>query len=228
MRKYGIQYVAGGPPRTPVLRPIRQSMYDREPVSGPYRKSIFFVDCMKTQDGRSKDKTFTNMTQNGQLGLPLEFDMFSIGLYPVAANEEYLEAFHLFMHSSAVLEWYFGASTRWLQQAISTMPSRAPGNYYVADEKTGLLYRVTVRDGKLTAVPIENWYKEWETTKFLFDPMLKSRIPSKFVNMTTPDKKPRHIHSNESFRADIETSENIGPEFDLYVAMEGVLYAQVL
>jgi hypothetical protein len=69
----GVQYVVGTPPQTPVLRPLRQPLYDSEYlVNGSQAKVSLFVDNKKFATGASKTEVDTNMTQSGQLGYPLK------------------------------------------------------------------------------------------------------------------------------------------------------------
>lgn len=51
----GIQYVVGTPPQTPVLRPLRQPLYDTDMFDhGQTDKMQLFVDAKKFQDGTQK------------------------------------------------------------------------------------------------------------------------------------------------------------------------------
>jgi hypothetical protein len=68
----GIQYVVGTPPQTPVLRPLRQPIYDTEKlVNGATAKLQLFSDHKKFADGTAKTEADTNQTQSGALGYPL-------------------------------------------------------------------------------------------------------------------------------------------------------------
>jgi len=73
----GVQYVVGTPPQTPVLRPLRQPLYDTELMAnGQVNKVSLFVDNKRfALTGAAKNEGDTNMTQSGQLGYPLEFDL---------------------------------------------------------------------------------------------------------------------------------------------------------
>lgn len=75
-QRTGVQYVVGTPPQTPVLRPLRQPLYDSERLAdGQTLAAELFVDNKKFADGTTKRECDTNMTQSGQLGYPLEFDL---------------------------------------------------------------------------------------------------------------------------------------------------------
>ena len=71
----GVQYVVGTPPQTPVLRPLRQPLYDSELITnGQTQKVSLFVDNKRfALTGVAKTEADTNMTQSGQLGFPLNF-----------------------------------------------------------------------------------------------------------------------------------------------------------
>jgi len=74
MAEQGVQYVSGTPAQTPVLRPLRQPLYDTELMSNGDTQQILFADNRKFSGGVSKNLSDTNMPQSGTLGFPLEFD----------------------------------------------------------------------------------------------------------------------------------------------------------
>jgi hypothetical protein len=73
---HGVQYVVGTPAQTPVLRPLRQPIYDSEiyPAAG-VRELQVFVNNTTFAAGGAKTENDTNLTQGGSLGTPLEFDL---------------------------------------------------------------------------------------------------------------------------------------------------------
>lgn len=217
----GVKYVTGTPPQTPVLRPVRTRLYDREQVWGGITRTQFFCDNMKTADGRQKDETFTNMTQSGQLGYPLEFDAVAVAIYPVAGDESYAKIYSEFIFSDYVLKWFFGSQTLWLQEPISTLKVSGPMSDVFIDKKNGKPYRLTVRDGK--AVPVE--VEKYEAT--IID-KLNHRLITRYMNLTTPDRKARRISSTESFHGDVVRGTGpVGPPIDVYMGIEGILYRQL-
>ncbi|MGH8897021.1 MAG: hypothetical protein ACRDZ4_08380, partial [Egibacteraceae bacterium] len=72
--KQGVQYVSGTPPQTPVLRPLRQPLYDTEIFTNGDTQQVLFTDNKKFAGGTAKSLADTNMPQSGTLGFPLEFD----------------------------------------------------------------------------------------------------------------------------------------------------------
>lgn len=219
----GVKYVTGMPPQTPVLRPVRTRMYDREQVWGGHKRVQFFVDNRRTADGRLKDETFTNMWQSGQLGYPLIFDVASISISPLSSEPEYVDIYEKFIYSDYVLRWVFGAQTPWAEQPISLLRVRGPVDGIFFDKKTGKGYRVVVKDGKLEAVEVKNA----EQTKMLV-PDLGSRLITRYMDMTTPDRKARRIESTESFHGQIFREDGpSGKPIDVYLCMDGILYKQI-
>jgi hypothetical protein len=122
----GIQYVIGTPP-TPVLRPLRQPLYDTVFLDGKVGRQQAFVDNRFFTDHKGKTTQDTNLTQSGQLGYPLEFDLDHL----VLVFQEYpsVDAVRkLLRHLTAV--WFFGANVPWLRASFSSLepwhPKDAP------------------------------------------------------------------------------------------------------
>jgi hypothetical protein len=212
-----VQYVYGVPPQTPVLKGLRQKLYDRERiVGGRLPGAQFFVDCRKTADGRVKDQSFTNLWQSGQLGYPLEYDLVTVGVYPVSGDPEYTERYNRFASSDAVLRWFFGANVPWLTIPLALMKRSPVAESFIRDEATGEPYRIVVRNGAVTAEKL--------TSPVRMDHETVVRV----ANMTSLDKKMRRISSTESFRVEIATPDRDGPyDMDVFVAMDGIYWCQL-
>ena len=222
----GVQYVIGTPPQMPVLRPLREHVYDREPVWGPMKESLFFVDNRDTSDGRKKDVSFTNMWQCGQLGFPLEFDLTFLSIRPVRSDLPYVEQYERFVWSSSVFSWFFGCQTKVLEMPVTGMSIRGPLDQRLRDPVTGKLYRLTVQNG--VVVPVET---ESDGVPTPPESGLLHRLITRYVNMTVPDRKARRITSTESFKGEIKNydrgEQGTGKDIDVYVCMEGIFYKQI-
>lgn len=215
----GVQYVTGAPPQSPVLRPHRIRMYDREQVWGGVSRIQFFTDNRHTADGRDKDATFTNMTQSGQLGYPLEMDVVSISISPVSSDEEYAKVYERFINSDYVFRWYFGSNTLWFEQPISLMRVRTSQTDVYFDEERKRAYRLGIKDGKVVAIDLG------DAIAPLFGPVLEPRLMTRFVDLTTHKKEARRVQSTESFHAEImHPNSPGGGSIDVYVCMDGILY----
>lgn len=120
-RVVGAQYVVGSPPATPVLRPLKQPMYDTEvyPAAGVGRLQFFVNAANIAATGAAKTLADTNMTQNGQLGSPLEFDL--IGFNVEVARGTTLDD-HNGIFNTGVFQWVFGPSTPWLTVPLTRIP----------------------------------------------------------------------------------------------------------
>ncbi len=133
-RVVGAQYVVGSPPATPVLRPLKQPMYDTEiyPAAGAGRIQWFVNSATIAATGAAKTLAETNMTQNGQLGTPLEFDLigfnFEIEYGTTMADRAQIE-------NTGVFIWIFGQNTPWLTVPITRIPegSGVAGNSTAAN-----------------------------------------------------------------------------------------------
>lgn len=102
----GIQYVVGTPPQTPVLRPLRQPLYDTEKLTnGQTTKAQLFADNKKFADGTTKLECDTNMTQSGSLGYPLEFDLVG---FLTELERGATRAQHNDIYTKIVFKWFFG------------------------------------------------------------------------------------------------------------------------
>ena len=106
-----VEYVLGPPP-TPVLRPLKQALVDTEryPKDGSITRVILFADNKKFADGTEKTSAHTNMTQSGQLGFPLLYDLHWLELHMDGDPED---CKRLLPHTS--LTFFFGCNTPWLR-----------------------------------------------------------------------------------------------------------------
>jgi len=170
----GVQYIVGTPPQTPVLRPLRQPIFDSELLPGApatFGETQIHVDPRNfALTGAPKGPADTNMTQPSSLGTPLEFDLvgfnFQInrGVSRVNSNTVY---------NNGAYEWIFGQSTRWLNTQLSRVP-----------EGVAAFGSVSTAVAGTEASILSNG---WPQVTNLF-------------NFTTPDRLARRITSTESFR----------------------------
>jgi hypothetical protein len=104
----GVQYVVGTPPQTPVLRPLRNPLYDSELLNqGQTAKVSLFVNNRNfaLAPGAAKTEVDTNLTQAGQLGYPLEFDLVG---FVLEVQRGATRAQHNDIYNKTVLKWFFG------------------------------------------------------------------------------------------------------------------------
>lgn len=217
----GVQYITGKPPQSPILRPLRTRLYDREQVWGGIMRVGFFMDNHRTADGRLKDKSFTNMTQSGSLGYPLEFDLVQLSISPCSGDPEYAKTYEQFINSDYVFKWYFGAQVQWFERPISLMNIRGPATETFLDKETKKAYRLSIIKGKLTPVEVGDARIPEMTTP----DDLGSKLLTRFIDATTPQREARRVHSTESFHGEINRGTGPqGPMIDVYVCMDGILY----
>lgn len=201
-QRTGVQYVVGTPPQTPVLRPLRQPLYDSEKfTNGQTQSALLFTDNRKFQDGTQKTEADTNMTQSGQLGYPLEFDLvgFLLELARGTTRAQFND-----IYNKVVFKWFFGQNVPWLRIKLTKMP-----------EGIGATGSVSTTVAATEASIISNGWG----------------VVTNFYNFTTPDRKARRISSTESFKNElaIATALSIGSGQVVKVTtwMLGILYAQL-
>lgn len=120
MGQTGVQYVTGTPPQTPVLRPLRQPLYDTEKfTNGQTRPTTLFTDHKKFADGTTKTECDTNLTQDSQLGYPLEFDL--VGFLTELERGVTL-ADHQDIYNKVAFKWFFGQNVPWLRVPLTKIP----------------------------------------------------------------------------------------------------------
>lgn len=218
--KLGVQYVVGSPPG-PILKPVRTRLYDREQVWGGIIRTEFFTDSRRTGDGRVKNDCFTNLTQSGMLGTPLMFDLMALSISPVAGDDEYAETYWKFINSDYVLRWYFGQMSKFTAQPIALMRTRHPTGEILIDKITKKPYRLTVRNGK--AVPVE--VDQYDVPQMDVGERRSERLQTRYIDVTTPDRKPQRIESTTLFRGELYRDTGpCGPPIDVYLCMDGILY----
>ena len=198
--------MVGTPPQTPILRPLKQCLYDKVRLLTNMVEAMAFVDCRFYEDHVSKTEADTNMTQSGQLGYPLEYDMTSVAVHPSGRGEEYKRRWDQWIGAGWVFKWIFGCNTPWNRTAVALMQERFPTRYMaeLAELRNRTDFPEILR-------------------------LIASEVPlPRYVEMTTPDRKPRRISSCESFRAQFQKAApwDMG-EFSFYTVVHGVLYAQL-
>lgn len=174
----GIQYVIGDPPASPVLRCLKQPLYDKliVPEDGRMSQVVLFDDHKFFPDHSLKTGKDTNMTQSGMLGYPLEYDLSWIDL-----------KFEKFAHPDDVrrvlrgltFKWLRGQNTPWLRVTLSGFEP------------------LLMTEGVLSDTLKEHVSKELAVFK---DAGIWTRYR---VSVLTPDGKPQRITSVESFRVEI-------------------------
>jgi hypothetical protein len=206
-------YVVGTPPQTPVLRPLRQALYDRIILRNAMTRTSAFTDSRFFDDHTVKTQADTNMTQSGQLGYPLEYDLMDVAVHPSGRGEEYKRKWDHFISESVVATWIFGCNTPWARYAISIMEERFPS-----------LRNNDMRD-----------FMETPGFPEILAAIAREVPLPRYINMTAPGRLTgqgatgRRIQSTESFRMDFDMSARPwpGPNFDFFAVMHGILYAQL-
>jgi len=200
----GIQYVVGTPPQTPVLRPLRQPLYDAEHLAnGQTLTAQLFIDNKKFADGTPKLECDTNMTQSSQLGYPLEFDLVGF-----VFETDYGTTRSQFnnIYDSVVFKWFFGQNVPWLRIRLTKMPQGIGPQGSVST------------DGNASPVEASIISNGWG-------------VVTNFFNFTTPDRKARRISSTEAFHNDLTIcaalSLGSGAVVKVLTWMLGILYAQL-
>lgn len=201
-QRTGIQYVVGTPPQTPVLRPLRQPLYDTEKLTNTQTlKSQLFADNKKFSDGTPKAECDTNLTQSGQLGYPLEFDLVG---FLVELERGTSRSDHNDIYTKIVFKWFFGQNVPWLRIRLTKLP-----------EGIGTTGSVSI-DGNSSGTEESIISNGWG-------------VVTNFYNFTTPDRKARRISSTESFRNDMEicAALSLAATRKITTWMLGILYAQL-
>jgi hypothetical protein len=171
----GVQYVVGTPPQTPVLRPLRQPLYDSEFLANGQTGTVsFFQDNKKFATGAQKQASDTNMTQSGQLGYPLEFDLVGF-LFECARGTTRTQENSIYQN--CVWNWFFGQNVPWLRCKLTKIPEGIGS--------TGSVALGTAANTEASIIS-NGW-----------------GVVTNFYNFTTPDRKARRISSTESFRMDL-------------------------
>jgi hypothetical protein len=202
MPKQGVQYVSGTPPQTPVLRPLRQPLYDTEKFANGDTQQVLFTDNKKFADGTAKSLCDTNMPQSSTLGFPLEFD--HVGFVFELERARTRPDFNI-IYGCSVFEWIYGQVTRWLQIRLTRIPEGiTPSGSVSIDGNAGPAEASIIGNG-------------WG-------------VVSNFYNFTTPDRKARRITSTESFKNPIlffPALANLAATRKGTTFMLGILYGQL-
>jgi len=170
----GVQYVVGTPPQTPVLRPLRQPVFDSEllpAAPAAFPETLIHVNNRTfALTGAAKGPADTNMTQPSQLGSPLEFDLvgFNFQIDRGVALQN-----HNVVYNNGSYHWIFGQSTEWLNTQLTRVP-----------EGVGQYGTVTTTVAATQLSILANGYP----------------LVTNIYNFTTPDRLARRITSTESFR----------------------------
>ncbi len=200
--KQGVQYVSGTPPQTPVLRPLRQPLYDTEIFSNGDTQQVLFTDNKKFAGGTAKSLADTNMPQSGTLGFPLEFD--HVGFTFEFERGTTRPDFNI-LYKSTVFEWIYGQVTRWLQIRLTRILEGITASGSVSI------------DGNAAPAEASIIGNGWG-------------VVSNFYNFTTPDRKARRITSTESFKNPIlffPALANLAAARKGTTFMLGILYGQL-
>lgn len=200
-RVVGAQYVVGSPPATPVLRPLKQPMYDTEiyPAAGVGRLQFFVNSSTIAATGAAKTLAETNMTQNGQLGTPLEFDLigFNMELQRFTTADTIANANAVM--NFGVWTWVFGQNTPWLVVPVTRIPEGVGAAGFAAGAGPFI--------GLTNGTPhVTNFYN------------------------FAVDRRARHIFSTESFRGELSYPGGVVPitvATRIRFYMLGILFAQL-
>lgn len=193
------------PRQAPVLQALKQPLSDRA-IMQPYPKSTeqldFFVDHRRFADGTAKTEADTNMTQDGTLGYPTEFDLRWLELHFEEYPDSYTARTILSMMS---FTFFFGCNTPWLR-----IPGAAwkPLIQFPDDDQP--------RDGEMAT----------RLCKLLES---KDGFWPSYWHPIGKKKPPRRIHSTESFRARMTFSFPVAVQqrVVLKVSMQDTLYTQL-
>jgi len=201
-QRTGVQYVVGTPPQTPVLRPLRQPLYDTEKLLNAATSAVsLFTANKKFADGTQKFECDTNLTQSGQLGYPLEFDLVG---FLVELERGTTRVQHNDIYNKIVFKWFFGQNVPWLRIKLTKLPEGIASSGSVS----------VAAAGPEASIISNGW-----------------GVVTNFYNFTTPDRKARRISSTESFRNELTICQALslgsGQDVKLTTWMLGILYAQL-
>lgn len=179
-----------------LMEGFKYPLYDTlvVPASGEVNECVF-IDHLKFPDGTPKRQSDTNLTQNSQLGHPLEYDLswFELRFEEWEHPEDVRRVLAHMMFT-----WIFGGDTAFL---------RTSGSGFTPVPFAGT-HAAKVIDGELRDKAIKEGV--W--------PILMHRFES-------PDGKPRQIQSTESFRAKLEINAGkLEGAVRLKVFMQDTLY----
>jgi len=138
MRRGASPLVTGTSPQTARLRPLRNPLTDTEKcvAATPYTKLEFFVNRRTFLDGTPKRENHNNMTSDGQLGSPLEFDFIGLtgkpnyGISLVNWNA---------LYNAGVLRWLFHQNVQWLNVKLTELPSGIAPTGFTTETTSSIL-----------------------------------------------------------------------------------------
>lgn len=151
----------------------------------------------------------TNMTQAGQLGTPLQYDLAKVGIHPFGAGPEYKQRWEAFLNYQPEFVWIFGGNTHWLRTTVNMMHEEFPF---------------------MTASEVEQARQRDHEFPINLRRVAETMILPRLVDMTTPEGRMRRIDSTESFRCEVNFTQRAWSEqfeFKFYAAMHGVLYTML-
>jgi hypothetical protein len=225
-RRFGgpMEYVVGRPPATPVLRALKQPLFDTiiVPVEGIMSDAEIqlFADTKHFPDGSRKLRRHCNLSIDGQLGYPLEYDLTALELrFEKWSHPDDVQRVLRGLH----LSWYFGQNTPWLRLSGSGFKPLFVLPHEVEDARAALqeqIERFAASGGVWPA-----WTHD-----------MRGAHPYQHAEGAEGEPEPvksspcaRRISSTESFRCGVEV--NTGGELHgpvtMKVLMQDTLYAQV-
>lgn len=137
-----------------LLRPLKQPLYDTGRLDAGANNRVAWFQAPQGQPivaaGALKTEADTNLTQAGQLGRPLEFDLyaFQVELFHSGANVAFVDD-ALLVYEAGVFEFFFGQQRPWLQVPLTQIPNGlyVTGTVATADAGTPTAYAF-VNNGK--------------------------------------------------------------------------------
>ena len=193
-------YVFGSPAEKPVLRPLRQPLYDAEIWQGGVANTagfnLFSNNTVFANPAMgAKNASHTNMPGAGQLGTPIEFDLIGfVGQLQLGVD---IDEFNQFLNRGVFI-WTFGTTTVWLTTRLGNIPQGiAPTGF------------TTMPGTTIVANGVQS--------------------QQNFYNMVDSTKRARKILSNEQFRNRISHPAGITPINNLQWTTQllGIYYAQL-
>jgi hypothetical protein len=179
-------------------------MYDTEvyPVAGVGRLQFFTNAATIAATAAAKTLAETNMTQNSQLGTPLEFDLigFNSEIERRTDANTLLDRNSIF--NTGVWQWVFGQNTPWLTVPLTRIPEGVAQTGFASSTQTNV-DRIGASNG---TAHVTNFYN------------------------FAVDRRARHIFSTESFRGEVNypggvVAINTATRIRFY--MLGILFAQL-
>jgi hypothetical protein len=202
----GIEYVALSPPASPVLRCLKQPLFDKliVPESGLVGPVSLFTDHKFFPDHSPKTEKDTNMTCSGFLGAPLEYDLSWIDLkFEKFAHPDDLRR----VLRGLTFRWVRGSNTPWLRVTLSGFEPFLQTEAILSQNQE-----------MLVASQLQEFHDKGIWTRYR-------------INVKTPDGLSQRITSSEAFRVEVSApdgglGELHGP-VHLKVLLGDTLYCQI-